>query len=192
MITIREETMRDVEAREALLDACFGPTGSRRPANACAKAALPARGPVPRDRARQEPHRHRAPVARFRRCEPPGADARARSPSIRPCQRPRPRREADARGACRAQAHSVTRRSCWWAMLPITSASASRRKAPPAVAARSLSSASAFSALELEAGALDGARGLVSATGAFEPKPDLAALVAAASQRQPGAFSLAA
>ena len=39
-----------------------------------------------------------------------------------------------------------------------------------------------FLALELEAGALDGARGLVSATGVLEQKPDLAALVAAAAQ----------
>ena len=39
-----------------------------------------------------------------------------------------------------------------------------------------------FLALELEAGALDGARGLVSATGALEQKPDLGALVAAAAQ----------
>jgi predicted N-acetyltransferase YhbS len=35
-----------------------------------------------------------------------------------------------------------------------------------------------FLALELTAGALAGARGLVSATGALEEKPDLAALVA--------------
>jgi hypothetical protein len=39
-----------------------------------------------------------------------------------------------------------------------------------------------FLALELRAGALDGARGLVSATGMLEQKPDLAALVAAAAQ----------
>jgi predicted N-acetyltransferase YhbS len=39
-----------------------------------------------------------------------------------------------------------------------------------------------FLALELESGALHGARGLVSATGAFEQKPDLGALVAAAAQ----------
>ncbi|MFL5187313.1 MAG: hypothetical protein ACJ8BH_18170 [Microvirga sp.] len=37
-------------------------------------------------------------------------------------------------------------------------------------------------ALELEAGALDNARGLVSATGSLEQKPDLDALVAAAAQ----------
>jgi predicted N-acetyltransferase YhbS len=39
-----------------------------------------------------------------------------------------------------------------------------------------------FLGLELEPGALAGARGLVSATGAFEAKPDLAALAAAAAQ----------
>ena len=39
-----------------------------------------------------------------------------------------------------------------------------------------------FLARELEAGALDNARGLVSATGALERKPDLGALVAAAAQ----------
>ncbi|MCG7394440.1 N-acetyltransferase [Microvirga sp. ACRRW] len=41
-----------------------------------------------------------------------------------------------------------------------------------------------FLALEFENGYLDGARGLVSATGAFEDKPDLTALVAAAAQGQ--------
>lgn len=34
-------------------------------------------------------------------------------------------------------------------------------------------------AVELQPGALDGARGMIAATGRFEPKPDLAALVAA-------------
>jgi predicted N-acetyltransferase YhbS len=38
-----------------------------------------------------------------------------------------------------------------------------------------------FLGLELQPGALAGARGLVSATGAFEDKPDFAALVAAAA-----------
>jgi predicted N-acetyltransferase YhbS len=38
-----------------------------------------------------------------------------------------------------------------------------------------------FLARELRAGALDGARGLVSATGALEAKPDWAALLAAMS-----------
>jgi predicted N-acetyltransferase YhbS len=37
-------------------------------------------------------------------------------------------------------------------------------------------------ARELVPGALDGARGLIGATGAFEPKPDLAALVAQATR----------
>ena len=41
---------------------------------------------------------------------------------------------------------------------------------------------SRFLGLELRPGALEGARGLVSATGAYEDKPDLAALVAAARQ----------
>ena len=49
-----------------------------------------------------------------------------------------------------------------------------------------------FLGLALAEGGLDGARGLVSATGEAEPKPDLAALVAAASQGALGAFKLAA
>jgi predicted N-acetyltransferase YhbS len=49
-----------------------------------------------------------------------------------------------------------------------------------------------FLALEIEAGYLAGARGLVSATGAFEEKPDLTALVAAASQGALGGFGRAA
>ena len=39
-----------------------------------------------------------------------------------------------------------------------------------------------FLGLELAPGALSGARGFVSATGELEPKPDLAALVAAVAQ----------
>jgi adhesin HecA-like repeat protein len=38
-------------------------------------------------------------------------------------------------------------------------------------------------ALELRAGALDGARGMIGATGRFAPKPDLALSAAAASNR---------
>jgi predicted N-acetyltransferase YhbS len=38
-------------------------------------------------------------------------------------------------------------------------------------------------ALELQAGALDGARGMIGATGRLAPKPDLGMLVAAASNR---------
>ena len=38
-------------------------------------------------------------------------------------------------------------------------------------------------ALELRAGALDGARGMIGATGRFAPKPDLGTLVAAVSKR---------
>jgi predicted N-acetyltransferase YhbS len=41
-----------------------------------------------------------------------------------------------------------------------------------------------FLALELEPDYLDGARGFVSAAGAFEERPDLTALVAAAAQGQ--------
>jgi predicted N-acetyltransferase YhbS len=40
-------------------------------------------------------------------------------------------------------------------------------------------------ARELVPGALDGARGLIAATGAFAPKPDLAALVAHVTRNQP-------
>jgi predicted N-acetyltransferase YhbS len=41
-----------------------------------------------------------------------------------------------------------------------------------------------FLALELTAGALAGARGLVTATGAIEERPDVAALVAARDERR--------
>ena len=49
-----------------------------------------------------------------------------------------------------------------------------------------------FLGLALKAGALDGARGLVSATGERQAMPDLAALVAAAAQGMAGGYALAA
>ena len=44
MITIREETFHDVEAREALLDACFGPARFQKTCERLREGRLPAEG----------------------------------------------------------------------------------------------------------------------------------------------------
>ena len=44
MIEIREETLRDIDAREALLDACFGPARFQKTCERLREGRLPARG----------------------------------------------------------------------------------------------------------------------------------------------------
>ena len=128
------------------------PTGSRRPANACAKAACRREGlslVIERD---GEPDRHRAPVARF--APAPNRPALMLGPiAIDPSCQGLGLGAKLMREALAAQHGArVTRPSCWWAMLPITSASASRRKSTGRSGCRALTSASASSALRARGG----------------------------------------
>ncbi len=184
MIKIRQETTRDVEAREALLDTCFGADRFQKTCERLREGRVPADGlslVIERDGAvigtvrlwhvslgANRPALMLGPIA-IDSCLP----------------EPRSRREADARGARSAPRRWVTRPSCWSGTLAYYERfgfSAGQRPAGlwmPGPVERER-----FLGLALEAGALDGARGLVSATGEVEPKPDLAALVAAAVSGQ--------
>ena len=72
MIKIRQETTRDVEARETLLDACFGADRFQKTCERLREGRVPADGLSLVHRARWRDHRHRAPVACLARREPAG------------------------------------------------------------------------------------------------------------------------
>ena len=180
MITIREETFRDVEAREALLDACFGPSRFQKTCERLREGRLPAGGlslVIDRDgevigtvrlwhvsAGLDRPALMLGPIA-----IDPGVQSLGLGGKLM--------REALARAA--GLGHK--------AVLLVGDAPYYERFGFSAQKTGSLwmpgpYERDRFLALELEAGALDGARGLVSATGALERRPDLAALVAAAAQ----------
>jgi predicted N-acetyltransferase YhbS len=178
MITIREEIFRDVEAREALLDACFGQDRFQKTCERLREGRMPAEGlslVIDRDGAiigtvrlwhvsagPNRPALMLGPIAIDPSCQSLGLGAKLM-------------REALARAV--DQGHG--------AVLLVGDAPYYERFGFSAGKTGSLwmpgpYERSRFLALELEAGALDGARGLVSATGMLEQKPDLAALVTAA------------
>jgi predicted N-acetyltransferase YhbS len=180
VITLREETIHDIEAREALLDTCFGPTRFEKTCERLREGRLPAEGlalVAERDgkvvgtlrlwhvsAGRGRPALMLGPLAVDPRLQGQGLGGRMM-------------REALARA--RSRGHR--------AVLLVGDAAYYQRFGFSAGAAAGLwlpgpYERERFLALELAPGALDGARGLVWATGAPAPKPDLAALVAAASR----------
>jgi predicted N-acetyltransferase YhbS len=156
MITLREETPSDIDAREALLDSCFGPERFEKTCERLREGRLPAD--------------HLALVA---------ADGEEIVGSVRLWHvAAGPNRPALLLGPLAVDPARRSlgiggklMRSLW---LP---GSYDRER---------------FLGIELAPGALDGARGLVSATGALEPKPDLAALAAAATRSDVGRWRRAA
>jgi predicted N-acetyltransferase YhbS len=180
MITIREETFRDVEARETLLDACFGPTRFQKTCERLREGRVPADGLA---LVIEMDGRIVGTVRLWHVAAGPGRAALMLGPiAVDPALQglglgAKLMREALKRAADLGHASvllvgdapyyerfgfSAQRTAALWMPGPYE-----RER---------------FLALELKAGALDGARGLVSATGAFEEKPDLAALVASAAQ----------
>ena len=180
MITIRQESFRDVEAREALLDACFGPARFQKTCERLREGRRPAEGlSLVVDRGGEVI----GTVRLWHICAGPNRPALMLGPiAIDPSVQSlglggKLMREALARAA--GLGHK--------AVLLVGDAPYYERFGFSAQKTGSLwmpgpYERSRFLALELEAGSLDNARGLVSATGALEQKPDLAALVAAAAQ----------
>ncbi len=191
MITIREETFRDTEAREALLDACFGEERFRKTCERLREGRRPAEGlslVVGQDGALV------ATIRLWHVSAGPNRPALMLGPiAVDPSRQglgigAKLMREALRRAAERGHK----------AVLLVGDAPYYERFGFSAGRTHALwmpgpYERGRFLALELEAGALDGARGLVSATGLLEQKPDLAALVAAAAAqglvggRRPGA-----
>ncbi|MBF9234724.1 GNAT family N-acetyltransferase [Microvirga alba] len=190
MITIRAETIRDIEAREALLDACFGPARFQKTCERLREGRTAAEGlslVIEQDSAivgtvrlwrisagPNRPALMLGPIAIDPACQSLGLGARLM-------------RDALARAA--AQGHE--------AVLLVGDAPYYERFGFSTKHTGSLwlpgpYERNRFLALELKAGALDGARGLVSATGETAQKPDLAALVAAAAQGALGGLNRAA
>jgi predicted N-acetyltransferase YhbS len=180
MITIREETFRDVEAREALLDSCFGPERFQKTCERLREGRLPAEGlslVVEQDgdvigtvrlwhvsAGPNRPALMLGPIAVDPSRQGLGVGAKLMREALR-----------------RAADHGHK------AVLLVGDAPYYERFGFSTEKTRALwmpgpFERSRFLALELEAGALDGARGLVSATGPMEQKPDLTALVATAAQ----------
>jgi predicted N-acetyltransferase YhbS len=180
VIHLREETIRDVEAREALLDLCFGASRFEKTCERLREGRRPAEG---LSLVVEENGRVIATVRLWHVTAGPGRPALMLGPlAVDPARQSlglgaKLMREALARA--KALGHG--------AVLLVGDAPYYERFGFSAALTASLWMPGPYErhrllALELQPGALGGARGLVSATGALEEKPDLAALVAAAAQ----------
>lgn len=190
MIEIREETMRDVEEREALLDICFGAERFLKTCERLREGRVPAQGlslVIERDgtilgtvrmwhvsAGADLPALMLGPIAIDPSCQGLGLGAKLM-------------REALARA--KAQGHK--------AVVLVGDASYYERFGFSADCTRDLRMPGPFErerllGLALEAGALDGSRGLIFATGDVEAKPDLSILVTAASRGMSGVLNRAA
>jgi predicted N-acetyltransferase YhbS len=179
MIAIREERFHDVEAREALLEACFGET---RHTKTCARLR---EGRLPAEElalVAEKDGRVVGTVRLWHAVAGPGRPSLMLGPlAVDPAAQglgigAALMREALARAA-RLGHRSVllVGDAPYYARFGF-SGELTRGLWLPGPVERER-----FLALELVPGALAAARGLVSPTGALEPKPDLAALIAAAA-----------
>ncbi|WP_201862402.1 GNAT family N-acetyltransferase [Microvirga soli] len=180
MITIREETFHDVDAREALLDTCFGPARFQKTCERLREGRMPADGlslVIDRDGeiigTVRLWHVSAGPNRAALMLGPIAIDPSVQSLGLGG----KLMREALTRaGQLGHKAVLLVGDAPYYERFGFSTEKTGSLWLPgPYERGR-------FLALELEAGALDGARGLVSATGAFEQKPDLGALVAAAAQ----------
>jgi predicted N-acetyltransferase YhbS len=176
MITIRKELHRDIEAREALLDLCFGDARFQKAAERLREGRLPAPGLafVASDRGRV------VGTARLWNVSAgPARPALLLGPiAVHPELRCR-----GIGGALVQRALDDAKRLGHRAVMLVGDAPYYQRFGFSAGATGSLwlpgrYDAHRFLALELQPGGLYGARGLVSATGRPAPKPALSALVA--------------
>jgi predicted N-acetyltransferase YhbS len=179
MITIREETFRDVDAREALLDACFGPARFQKTCERLREGRMPADGlslVIDRDGAIIGTvrlwHVSAGPNRSALMLGPIAIDPSVQSLGLGG----KLMREALKRAGHLGHKVLLVGDAPYYERFGFSTEKTGSLWLPGPY------ERNRFLALELEAGALDGARGLVSATGAFEQKPDLGALVAAAAQ----------
>lgn len=180
MITIREETFRDVEPREALLDACFGPARFQKTCERLREGRMPADGlSLVIDRNSEVIgtvrlwHVSAGPNHAALMLGPIAIDPSVQSLGLGG----KLMREALKRAAGLGhRAVLLVGDAPYYERFGFSTDKTGSLWLPgPYERGR-------FLALELEEGSLDGARGLVSATGVMEQKPDLGALVAAAAQ----------
>jgi len=181
-ITIRKELHRDVEAREALLDQCFGEGRFQKAAERLREGRLPAQSLafVASDRGRV------VGTARLWNVSAgPSRPALLLGPiAVHPDLRCR-----GLGGALVQRALEDAQRLGHRAVMLVGDAPYYERFGFSAEATGGLwlpgrYDANRFLARELAPGALAGARGLVSATGRIEPKPALSALIARATHNE--------
>jgi predicted N-acetyltransferase YhbS len=189
-ITLREETLRDVDAREAILDACFGPSRFEKSSERLREGRRPADG---LSLVAEVGGRVVGTVRLWHVAAGPGRPALMLGPLAVDCACQGLGIGAALMGEALARAKALGHRAVllvgdapYYARFGF-SVGLTRALWMPGPFARER-----FLALELQAGSLTGARGLVSATGVLEEKPDLAALVAAARQGTLPAFRPAA
>jgi predicted N-acetyltransferase YhbS len=176
MVTIREEKIADVAARETLLDQAYGAVRFTKTSERLREGRLPAAG---LSLVACERGRVIGTVRMWNVTAGPGRPAVLLGPlAVHPCERNRGigttlMRRAIARA--RMAGHGV--------ILLVGDAAYYSRFGFSAVATGDLWMPGQFDrdrllALELKPGVLAGARGMIGATGRFAPAPDLAALVA--------------
>ncbi len=177
MVTIREEKIADVAAREALLDLAYGACRFTKTSERLREGRRPADGLslVAIDRGRVV-----GTVRLWHVAAGPGRAALLLGPlAVHPDYRNRGIGTTLVRRAI-ARARLAGHRPFFWsAMRRTTAVSASARRRPAICGCPAASSATGCLALELKPSALAGARGMIGATGKLEPKPDLNALIAA-------------
>jgi predicted N-acetyltransferase YhbS len=180
MITLREETFHDVDAREALLDACFGPARFQKTCERLREGRKAAEGlslVIERDgelvgtvrlwhvsAGPNRPALMLGPIAIDPALQSLGLGGKLMREALK--------RAADLGH----KAVLLVGDAPYYERFGFSSGKTGSLWLPGPY------ERSRFLALELKAGSLDGARGLVAATGAFEDKPDLEALVAAMAQ----------
>jgi predicted N-acetyltransferase YhbS len=176
MITIRKETIRDTDAREALLDLSFGDARFQKPSERLREGRLPATGLafVASDRGRVVGTARLWAVSAGRSRPALLLGPLAVHPDYRCC---------GLGGALMERSLDDAKRLGHRAVLLVGDAPYYGRFGFSAgltgeLWLPGLYDANRFLAHELQPGALAGARGLVSPTGRLAPKPDLAALVA--------------
>jgi predicted N-acetyltransferase YhbS len=183
VIHIRNETIHDIEAREALLDACFGASRFEKTCERLREGRRPADG---LSLVIEHGVAVVATVRLWHVTAGPGRPALMLGPlAVDPKTQGLGLGGTLMREAL-AQAAALGHKSVllvgdapYYARFGFSADKTSRLWMPGPYERHRLL------ALELEPGALEGARGLISATGALEEKPDLAALVAAAAQGVP-------
>lgn len=189
-VIVRDETLRDVDAREAILDACFGSSRFEKTSERLREGRRPADG---LSLVAEIDGRVVGTVRLWHVAAGPGRPALMLGPLAVDCAcqglgigAALMRDALDRAKALGHRAVLLVGDAPYYARFGFSPEKTTGLWLPGPFARER------FLALELQAGALDGARGLVAATGALEVKPDLAALVAAAHQSAMAGFRPAA
>jgi predicted N-acetyltransferase YhbS len=182
MVTIRKEVHRDVEARDALLDRCLGLGRFQKASERLREGRLPAR-----DLAFVASDRDRV-VGTVRLWNVSAGPSRP-ALLLGPLAVHADHRGRGIGGALMEHALASAKQLGHRAVLLVGDAPYYERFGFSAAATGSLwmpgrYDADRFLAVELQPGALAGARGLVSPTGRLAPKPDLSTLVARFAQNR--------